>query len=99
MLLATFAVFHRVSTFNQTLQTTILYGTFLSLFITLFTIWHISYNDIIGHSILFAIMVTLVSIKTIQIINKRVVEPSVKREVGKLINWGSGKTFPCLFWN
>jgi len=100
MLLATSAVLHRVFTFNTTLSTTLGVGAWIASTIALFSIWHCMTDEIIMHSILFAIMIALVGIKTRLVIAERVKDEVVKREVRKLCTWG-GVIFISGFgiWN
>jgi dihydroceramidase len=90
MLLATATVLHRVYTYdNEPIQAG-LKGLGLAAFLTLFAIWHCWTDEIAGHAILFGVMVVLVGLQTRSIISHRVADPDVKKEVRKLVTWGSG---------
>jgi dihydroceramidase len=96
MLIATTTVLHRVFTFDQTLNTTIVSGISLTAFMTLFIAWHCITDEIIMHSVLFGVMIALIGIKTRSIIARRVQDKVVRKEVFKLCTWGGGK-FPVPF--
>lgn len=93
MLLATSTVLHRVYTYDNTPRTAVLKGLLLAAFLVLFAIWHCYTDEIVGHTILFGIMIVLVGTQTRSIISHRVPDPIVKREVRKVVTWGSGTCF------
>lgn len=47
------------------------------------------------HSVIFAIMIAIVGIKTRSIINARVIDPVVQKDVQLLTAWGGGR-FPLF---
>lgn len=99
MLLATATVMHRVYTHDDTPLHAVLKGLGLAAFLTAFSVWHCMSDEIVGHSILFGVMVVLVATKTRSIISHRVEDPAVKKEVRKLARWGSGMlSYPKVFW-
>ena len=90
MLLATATVMHRVYTYDNRPVHAVLKGLGLAIFLTLFSVWHCLSDEIVGHAALFGVMVVLVGLKTRSIISDRVADPVVKKEVRKLVWWGSG---------
>jgi dihydroceramidase len=100
MLLATATVMHRVYTYDDTPLHAVLKGLGLAAFLTAFSVWHCLSDEIVGHAVLFGVMVVLVGLKTRSIISDRVADPVVKKEVRKLVWWGSGmSSFPSgRFW-
>jgi dihydroceramidase len=91
MLIATTTVLHRVFTFDQSLNTTIISGISLTAFMTAFIAWHCITDEIIMHSVLFGVMIALIGIKTRSIIARRVQDKVVRKEVFKLCTWGGGE--------
>ncbi|KFY28983.1 hypothetical protein V493_02621 [Pseudogymnoascus sp. VKM F-4281 (FW-2241)] len=89
MLLATATVMHRVYTYDNRPLHAVLKGLGLAVFLTLFSVWHCLSDEIVGHAALFGVMVVLVGLKTRSIISHRVEDPVVKKEVRKLVWWGS----------
>lgn len=98
MLLATATVMHRVYTYDDTPLHAVLKGLGLAAFLTVFSVWHCLSDEIVGHSILFGVMVVLVGTKTRSIISHRVEDPAVKKEVRKLVRWGSGMSSLFSWW-
>ncbi|RDL37648.1 Uncharacterized protein BP5553_05081 [Venustampulla echinocandica] len=100
MLFATATVLHRLLTFDKPLATTIYYGLAITTIVGAFSIWHCVTNELIMHSIVFAIMLLMVSRKTSSIVNARVSDPGVRKDVRRLSIWG----FMCFasgfaLWN
>ena len=98
MLLATATVMHRVYTYDNEPMQAVLKGLGLAVFLTLFSVWHCWSDEIVGHAVLFGIMVVLVGLQTRSIISHRVADPAVKKEVRKLVWWGSGTSSSLSAW-
>ncbi|KAI9743953.1 MAG: hypothetical protein M1818_002687 [Claussenomyces sp. TS43310] len=100
MLLAVALVMHRVYTANTSIRTTILAGLGLSAVLGGFAVWHCITDDIGWHNLIFGIMICLVGIKTHAVIDSRVDDPLVRREVVKMSIVG-GTIFVSGFaiWN
>ena len=94
MLIATATVFHRIFTFNKSLSVTVYSGLALTLFMSSFMLWHCMTDELVGHSILFGIMVATIGVRTRSLIRTRISSPSLRREVTKLSIWGAGRFFP-----
>ncbi|CAL3967690.1 hypothetical protein PZA11_003926 [Diplocarpon coronariae] len=90
MLVAVATVYHRVSTFDKSLSTTVISGFVITAVIAAFSVWHCVTDEITMHSVLFAIMIILVGGKTRSIITARVEDPAVAKEVKNLAAWGAG---------
>lgn len=90
MLVATATVIHRVFTFDKSLTYTIIHGAILIASFTAFSTWHCIKDELIMHSVIFAIMIAVVGIKTRSIINARVIDPVVQKDVQLLTAWGGG---------
>jgi len=100
MLIATATVLHRVFTFDKSLSMTVFSGIISALLMTAFIVWHCIVDETFMHSVLFAIMIAFVGIKTRSIISARVADKAVRHEVKKLATWG-GIIFVSGFgiWN
>lgn len=100
MLFATATVLHRVYTFNKTPKETIIWGGALAGFLIGFSIYHCIADEVVFHGLIFAAMIVIVGVKTRGIIAKTVTDPFVKKEVRKLVWYGTGSfALGYLFWN
>lgn len=97
MLLATSTVLHRVYTYDNEPKAAVFKGLILAVFLVAFSVWHCWTDEVVGHSVLFAIMIVLVGIQTRSIISHRVSDPVVKKEVRKVVTWGSGMSITSPF--
>lgn len=91
MLVATATVIHRVYTFDSSASYTAVFGVVLTTALTAFATWHCWTDETHMHSLLFAIMILVVSLKTNSIIKARVADPFVGNEVARLAKWSFGK--------
>ncbi|CAG8949846.1 hypothetical protein HYFRA_00004173 [Hymenoscyphus fraxineus] len=100
MLVATATVIHRVFTFDKSLTYTVVHGAILIACFTAFSTWHCIKDELIMHSVIFGIMIAVVGLKTRSIINARVTDPAVRKDVRLLTAWG-GLIFVTGFaiWN
>ncbi|KAL5331084.1 hypothetical protein ACEPPN_000613 [Leptodophora sp. 'Broadleaf-Isolate-01'] len=88
MLVAVATVVHRVFTFDKPLSTTVITGAAIVGTMTVFSAWHCITDEITMHSVLFAVMIVIVGLKTRSIISMRVKDLIVAKEVRKLATWG-----------
>ncbi|PVH85176.1 alkaline phytoceramidase [Cadophora sp. DSE1049] len=100
MLVAVATVVHRVFTYDKSLTRTAITGTVIAGVMTAFSAWHCITDELIMHSVLFAVMIVIVGMKTRAIISVRVEDPAVAKEVRRLAIWG-GVIFISGFgiWN
>jgi dihydroceramidase len=89
MHIATATVLHRVYTFDKTLTTTITSGIISALLMAFFIAWHCIHDELLMHSILFGVMIVIVGTKTRSLISTRISSHLVRKQVRKLVNWGS----------
>ncbi|PQE32858.1 alkaline phytoceramidase protein [Rutstroemia sp. NJR-2017a WRK4] len=90
MLIATSTVLHRVFTYDKSLKYTIVYGCSLFVFMTCFIAWHCITDELVMHSVLFGtgIEIAIIGLKTRSIINFRVADVAVQRQVKTLVTYG-----------
>ncbi|KAG9229964.1 ceramidase-domain-containing protein [Amylocarpus encephaloides] len=88
MLVATATVLHRLFTFDKSLAYTAVYGTIGTALMVAFITWHCITDELIMHSVVFAIMIAIVGVKTHSMIGARVTDPAVQRDVKSLSIWG-----------
>ncbi|APA11615.1 hypothetical protein sscle_08g063850 [Sclerotinia sclerotiorum 1980 UF-70] len=100
MLIATSTVVHRVFTYDKSFKYTVIYGSSLFIFMVAFIAWHCITDETLIHPILFGIEIAFVGIKTRSIINLRVADKLVQKQVKKLVTYG-GVIFITGFilWN
>lgn len=91
MLLATAFVLQRVLTFNKPLAYS--RNVTLSIIVSLltFTAYHVKYNDMNSHSIVFGIMIVVVGINTMSLV-EIIKDEKVKRNVRMLGRVGAGES-------
>lgn len=95
MLLATAFVLQRVLTFNKppAYSRTVTLSLVVSLLT--FTAYHIKYNNMNSHSIVFGIMIVVVGINTMSLVEV-IKDEKVKRNVRMLGRVGAGECiYPC----
>jgi dihydroceramidase len=90
MLLAVGTVLHRVYTFDSTPLRASLAGLGLATMLIAFGVYHCVTDEVVMHSVVFGIMIVLVGIQTRSIIKHRIEEPAMRKEVSRLVTWGSG---------
>ncbi|KAF7898583.1 hypothetical protein EAF00_005029 [Botryotinia globosa] len=100
MLIATSTVVHRVFTYDKSLRYTVVTGVSLFVFMVTFVAWHCITDETLMHPVLFGIEIAFVGIKTRSIINLRVADVEVQKQVKKLVTYG-GVIFVSGFilWN
>ncbi|ESZ98467.1 hypothetical protein SBOR_1129 [Sclerotinia borealis F-4128] len=100
MLIATSTVLHRVFTYDKSLKFTVVTGSSLFVFMVTFIAWHCITDETVMHPVLFGIEIAFVGIKTRSIINQRVANAAVQKQVKKLVTYG-GVIFVSgfLIWN
>ncbi|TGO57522.1 hypothetical protein BOTNAR_0199g00130 [Botryotinia narcissicola] len=100
MLIATSTVVHRVFTYDKSLRYTVVTGVSLFVFMVTFVAWHCITDETLMHPVLFGIEIAFVGIKTRSIINLRVADVDVQKQVKKLVTYG-GVIFVSGFilWN
>jgi dihydroceramidase len=89
MLIATSTVFHRIFTFDKPSPYTLKFGVILFTILTIFIIWHCAVDELVMHSAVFGIMVTLITIKVSFVIPDRISNSSVRSDLTRLAIFGA----------
>lgn len=88
MLVASATVMHRVFTHDTSSSYTLMFGMLLTTALSLFSAWHCWVDETHMHSLLFGIMTVVIGHKTNKVIEARIRDPFVRREVTRLARWG-----------
>lgn len=84
MLVASGLSVHKVYTFDSTRQVSILVGLGIGGFLTAFSVWHCVTDETGMHSLLFGILVLIVTLKVRSIISLRISSPLLREQVKRL---------------
>ncbi|PWY95011.1 ceramidase [Aspergillus sclerotioniger CBS 115572] len=90
MLLTTTPVLHRVMTVNASRRTSVLVGVLLSLSLLGLVAVHVITDELILHSVAFVVSVTVIGVRTMQLITTRTPKDSAaRRQVWGMVRFGA----------
>lgn len=93
MLLTTTPVLHRVMTVNTSRRTSTLLAILLTASLLGLVTLHVLTDELILHSITFVVSVTIIGLRTMQLITTRTPKDSLaRRQIWGMVRFGAGKT-------
>lgn len=95
MLLATGIVLHRIMSFDKPAAWGRTFGYGLTVFLSAVATIHCYLNERIIHQTTFVVMVVVVGIRTMNLIDKRISNPEVKKRMRGLSRSGTGMFSQC----
>ena len=97
MLLTTTPVLHRVMTVNASRRLSILVGVGLSLGLFGLVAVHVITDELILHSVAFVVSVTVIGVRTMQLITTRTLKDSAaRRQIWGMVRFGAGMMTPSV---
>lgn len=103
MLLTTTPVLHRVMTVNTSRRTSTILAILLSAALLGLVVVHVLTDELILHSVSFVVSVTIIGVRTMQLITTRTPKISLaRRQIWGMVRFGAGKSkaptypFPCF---
>lgn len=93
MLLTTTPVLHRVMTVNTSRRTSTILAILLSAALLGLVVVHVLTDELILHSVTFVVSVTIIGVRTMQLIATRTPKDSLaRRQIWGMVRFGAGKS-------
>lgn len=95
MLLTTTPVLHRVLTVNSSQRTSTALAILLGILLVSFAAFHVITDELILHAVTFVVSVTVIGVRTMQLIKVRTEPGSMaRRQIWGIVKFGAGKPIP-----